>query len=106
MIMTGQMDHWQAMARWTPQALAERFGEVEVEVQADRSADAEYELNSGKHKKTVRFGDFVAQVLRGGESNDYYMVANNRALERESFKELLGDFDFSRFGTPATPSGR
>jgi hypothetical protein len=58
---------------------------------AGRSSDPHYELNSEHHRKKVRFTDFIDLISNGENTNDIYMVANNRTLSRQPFCGLLGD---------------
>ena len=90
-VLTGVARHWPAMKRWSPQDLAERFGHLMVEIQAERSADPNYEQNKLKHRRTARLADFVDTVMRGGATNDYYLTANNEALRQPGFAPLLAD---------------
>lgn len=75
-IITGMMEDWPAM-QWTPDKLAHEFADCQVEVQTNRGANRRYEMESPKHKQQLRFGDFMQQVIHGGETNDIYMTANN-----------------------------
>lgn len=90
-VLTGVARHWPALKRWSPQDLRERFGHLDVEIQAERSADPNYEVNKLDHKRSVRLSDFVDRVLAGGASNDYYLTANNEALQQPGFAPLLDD---------------
>jgi len=90
-VITGLARDWPALKRWSPQDLKQRFGHLEVEVQTERLADPEYEQNKLQHRRRVRLGDFVDQVLAGGPTNDYYMTANNEVLRRPEFAPLLAD---------------
>jgi hypothetical protein len=90
-VIEGVADDWPAMQRWQPRALAQRFGHLDVEVQADRHADRQYERNKLAHRRTVRLADFIGQVLDGGPSNDCYLTANNEALRQPGFAPLLDD---------------
>lgn len=91
LVLTGVTRDWPAMQRWSPQDLAARFGHLDVEIQAERSADPNYEQNKLQHRRRVRLSHFVAQVLSGGASNDYYLTANNEALREPGFAPLLDD---------------
>ena len=82
---------WPAMQRWQPALLAERFADREVEIQSGRSSDPDYELNSIRLRKRVRFGEFMARVMRGEASNDEYLTANNRAFASPDFASLRDD---------------
>ena len=39
----------------------------------------------------MRFADFIDQVLAAGESNDLYLVANNRNMDRPALQRLYDD---------------
>ena len=90
-VLTGVAHDWPAMQRWSPQDLKARFGHLDVEIQAERSANPRYEEDKLQHRRQVRLADFVDQVLAGGVTNDYYMTANNEALRRPEFAPLLAD---------------
>jgi Cupin-like domain len=90
-VLTGLTQDWPAMQRWSPQDLKDRFGHLEIEIQAERSADPHYEQNKLKHRRRQNLGAFVDQVLAGGPTNDYYMTANNEVLRQAEFAPLLKD---------------
>jgi hypothetical protein len=90
-VLTDVASDWPAMRRWSPQDLRERFGHLEVEIQSERSADPHYEVNKLAHQHKTRLADFVDRVLAGGETNDYYLTANNEMLSRPGFAPLLDD---------------
>ncbi len=96
-ILTGMMQDWPAMSSWCPQYFKDNYGSVEVEIQTERNADPEYEINANHHKKKVSLSEYVDMVVNGGETNDYYLVANNANLEREELKSLLKDMVFPEF---------
>jgi ribosomal protein L16 Arg81 hydroxylase len=89
-VMTGAMDDWPAMTRWTNDELRRRFGGRTVSVQTGRDADANYERNSPQHRTEMRFDDFIA-LTESGESNDCYITANNSEQNKEALKELWED---------------
>lgn len=90
-VLTDLARDWPAMQRWSPQDLKSRFGHLEVEIQAERSADPQYEQNKLNLRRGARLSDFVDRVLAGGPTNDYYMTANNEVLRRPEFAPLLAD---------------
>ena len=90
-VLTGHTQDWPAMQRWSPADLKARFGHLEVEIQAERKANPRYEEDKMAHSRIVRLGDFVEQVMLGGETNDYYLTANNEALRRPELAPLLDD---------------
>jgi LPS sulfotransferase NodH len=105
-VLTGLMDNWPAMSRWTPDYLRSALGDEEVEIMADRDGDPAYEANAGRHRRQVRFSDFVDMVYGGGPSNDYYLVANNKFFQRPGTQTLLKDFaPFEEYLNPAQLQG-
>ena len=90
-VMTGAMDDWPAFTRWSFPELKRRFGERVVSVQANRSSDPKYEQNSERLRREMTFGEYVEQVESCGESNDFYITANNSGANREALKELWDD---------------
>jgi len=98
-ILTEMLQDWPALAKWTPDFLKAEYGGAEVEVQQGRSADPNYEINSRQHKTQTTLADYAEQVLSAGETNDFYMVANNRNLEA-SLEGLLSDLNMPDFLDP------
>lgn len=85
------IEHWSALTKWTPAYFLEHFGDQEIEVQFGRESDPLYERNSGKHKKKMLMAEFVNLVENGGESNDYYMTANNTKNSLSGITPLFND---------------
>jgi hypothetical protein len=93
-IITGMMEDWPAMRKWSLDYLAETFSEREVEVQMNRSsgdAGAQYEMNSERFVGRIKFGDFVGRLRSAGETNDFYLTANNNSSNRKVLPELWDD---------------
>jgi hypothetical protein len=90
-IITGMMDDWPAMSKWCPDYFSGRFGDREVEVQTGRNASPDYEIQSDKFVGRMRFGDFVERVRTAGETNDFYLTANNDSHNRKALAELWED---------------
>lgn len=106
-IITDAMKDWPAMHKWTPEFFSSQFSEKMVEVQFNRNADPLFEENSISHKKTMRFGEYIDLVENGGETNDYYMTANNSQLNSESLADLYNDIVyFSNYLNPLDAKGR
>ena len=57
-IITGMLDDWPAMAKWSPAYFRAQYAQREVEVQFGREADAQYEMNSVAHKRKMAFGEY------------------------------------------------
>jgi hypothetical protein len=105
-ILTGMMAAWPALSSWTPESLKTNYGQVEIQIQFGRSSDPNYEINTNQYKRTIKLSEYVDMIVQGGESNDYYMVANNGNLEREDFKSLFNDFImFPELLNPETTKG-
>jgi ribosomal protein L16 Arg81 hydroxylase len=90
-VLPGLAANWPAHALWTPTYLKEHYGHAVVEVMCDREADDKYEQNAEKHKRTMRFGEYIDRVCRTGTSNDLYLVANNHFFEQPDTGGLWND---------------
>ena len=88
-IITDVMQNWRAMSAWNPDYLREQFGDLEVEIQANRNADPRYEVNSEHHKDKVQMRSYVDMVVNGGETNDYYMVASNHHVNNQVLQAVF-----------------
>lgn len=90
-VIQGAMDDWPALGKWSPAYFREHYGEAKVQVQSQRSSDPLFEINASQHRKQVRFADFIDAVEQAGETNDYYMTANNGSVNHEVFAPLWAD---------------
>lgn len=90
-ILVDRMSDWAALERWTPDYFKARFGRETVEVMMGRNSDAAYEINSEQHKTRMRLDHYVDLVQAAGQTNDFYMVANNRSIETGNMRHLLED---------------
>jgi Cupin-like domain len=90
-VLEGLLDDWKASSVWTPEYLKEKCGDAVIEVMMGRSSDRHYETNLDRHRMEMLLSEYVDLVLASGETNDYYLVANNHFLEREEAKPLLQD---------------
>ncbi|MDB5096545.1 MAG: Cupin superfamily protein, partial [Cyanobacteria bacterium RYN_339] len=79
------------MPAWTPQGLAERFGDVDVEICAERDGDPELLKNLSAHSRREPLRGFVERVLAAGETNDFYMVATNRNVDAGPLAALIDE---------------
>jgi hypothetical protein len=87
-LIEGAIENWPALQMWTPRNLKERFATRVVQIQYGRKNDNRYEINSNRHKREMFFGDYVDLVTGAGETNDFYMTANNATRNSEALKEL------------------
>ena len=92
-VLTGLVDHWPAMKRWSLDDFEARVGEVHVRVQWARDSDQDYERNSDAHGAVRPFREIITR-LRASETaptNDFYVTANNHTHNREALAPLYGD---------------
>ncbi len=90
-ILTGCIDHWPAMQRWTLGYFAQRCGDPEVEVQAGRDLEANYEIRSASHKRRVRLSALLETLRSDPRTNDFYVTANNGGTNRQALAPLWDD---------------
>jgi hypothetical protein len=88
-ILTGLLAGSIASERWTPEYLGKICGNAIVQIMAGRLSDPRYEVNSESHKRRVKMSKYVRMVRDGGESNDYYLVANNYFFNRPATQALF-----------------
>jgi Cupin-like domain len=91
LVITGIARDWPAMKRWSPEDLKQRFGHMDVQIQAERNSDPNFEANKLAHNRKTNLGQFVDRVVNGGPTNDYYLTANNEVLREPGFAPLLQD---------------
>jgi hypothetical protein len=85
-VFTDATEGWRL---WTPRTMKRLLGDREIEVTDDRERDPDYDANHRAHTRKTKLGAFVDRVLAAGTTNDFYLVANNRAMERSGFDLLL-----------------
>ncbi|KAA0912753.1 cupin-like domain-containing protein [Psychrobacter sp. ANT_WB68] len=91
------IDHWPALKKWNPQYFADILGDSEIQVQFDRESDTLFERHSDKYRKSMLMSEFVNMIENDGESNNYYMTANNTQQNVETIRPALDDIgDFGQ----------
>lgn len=90
-VLEGYLEGWPAYGKWTPEYLAERFGDVPIEIVAGRDENPHWDRDFHRHVRTVTMAEYVKMVRAAGRSDDVYLVSNNRALERPELRRLLDD---------------
>ena len=106
-VLLDRMADWPALEKWTPDYFKARFGSEQVEVMMGRNSDAAYEINCERHKTSMRLDRYVDLIETAGETNDFYMVANNRSIEAGNMRRLLDDIRFTEgFLDPASAAAR
>jgi len=89
--LTGLIDHWPALVRWSLDHFATVAGDAVVEAQVERERSADYEIAKEDHRRLVRFGELV-DWLRGDEaSNDIYLTAYNSGTNAAALAPLWDD---------------
>lgn len=91
-ILTDVGAAWPAR-RWTPDYLESVLGDAPVEVMTGRDASLRYDTDAMAHQHSVPFSEFATRVREGGASNDYYLVANNRLLDKPAAEPLWPDLE-------------
>ena len=90
-VLAEGMQGWPAMSRWNPDYLDQVCGNELVQVMAGRDSDPDYELHSEQRRIKMRFGDYVRRVKNAGQTNDFYLVAQNEFMQTASAKRLYDD---------------
>lgn len=85
------IDHWPALKKWNPRYFADTLGNEEIQVQFNRENDALFERHSDKYRKSMLMSEFVDMIENDGESNNYYMTANNTQQNVETIRPALAD---------------
>jgi ribosomal protein L16 Arg81 hydroxylase len=106
-VLTDVAQRWPARDRWTPAYLGGLLRDELVEVMTGRESDDRYEEHLQSHRTVVSFADYVADVEGAGDTNDFYLVANNHFLERPAAARLLADIELDeRFLDATAPASQ
>ena len=89
-IITGRLQEWPALTRWSPDYFVSRWGDRQVEVQAQRAANPDFETQAERCTTKMRFSDFIDSI-RTTRSNDLYMTARNSGANREALAGVWQD---------------
>jgi hypothetical protein len=90
-VFTDALRGWKALRRWSPAYFKRAVGSAEIDVTADRNGDPDYDMHTVAHSRTVRMADFADRVARARETNDFYLVANNHAMDKPGMEPLARD---------------
>ncbi len=104
-ILRGLMNGWN---HWTPDYLRWRCGYAETGGGHERTRflTLNMEINCESHKTRMTMDQFVAMVEGAGETNDFYMVANNRSNGAGALRALLDEIPpFEGFLDPRRAGG-
>lgn len=89
--LTGIIDHWPALARWSLDHFAAVAGDAVVEAQVERERDADYELAKDGHRRLVRFAELIDWLRKDEASNDVYLTAYNSGTNAAALGVLWDD---------------
>lgn len=92
-ILTDLVHRWPAFTRWSPAHLRDHYGDAELEMQSGRNHDYDPDLNYLHYRQPTTMANYVDKVLAAGETNDLYLIANNRNLARPALRPLLADIE-------------
>lgn len=99
-IIDGAIDDW---ACWTPEYFKANYGNTPIEIQSERDANPNYEIDKQRHIRTINFGDYIDRIIINGRSNDDYIVASNEILRRGNLSSLLDRLSLPDFISTTTP---
>jgi hypothetical protein len=79
---------------WTPAALREQFGTVQVQVQTGRRTEPIWDVFLRGKTSTMPLADYVDLVVSAGETNEFYLTANENFLAHDHDQRILADVAF------------
>ncbi|WEK45789.1 MAG: cupin-like domain-containing protein [Candidatus Andeanibacterium colombiense] len=89
-VLTGLVDRWPALEKWTLDYLEETVGGAMVELQGERDSAGDYELAKDRHRRSAPMHRLIAAV-RGGASNNFYVTAYNDNANKQALAKLWDD---------------
>lgn len=87
-IVTGAGEAWPALARWSPQALVERFGSRMVTVSVSPGSTFSVDPISGIDKREMTFADYVRRLTDDGPERVYLMQQQLARIFPELWDEI------------------
>ena len=91
LVVRGFASDWPAVRKWSPEYFREHFGDSEVSITDGRESDPHYDRNQEQHRRTTCMRDLVQRIESTDTSNDFYMVARDRAFWKPDMAPLLDD---------------
>jgi hypothetical protein len=89
--LTGIIDHWPALTRWSLDHFAGVAGDAVVEAQVERERSPDYELAKDDHRRLVRFAELIDWLRKDEASNDIYLTAYNSGTNAAALAPLWDD---------------
>jgi hypothetical protein len=90
-VLTGLVDHWPALAKWSLDYLAGKVGDSIVELQGERTTADDYELAKDRHKRMLPMRAVIEAIRQADASNDFYVTAYNDTTNKHSLAPLWED---------------
>lgn len=90
-VLTGLVDNWPALSRWSLDYLAEKVGDAVVELQAERMSADDYELAKDHHKRMAPMRAVIDAIRKAGATNDFYVTAYNDTTNKQALAPLWED---------------
>jgi len=90
-VLTDALAPWPALSRWSPTYFKDRFGAAMIEVTSGRDRDPQCDANFKAHCVTTTLGEFCDRVASAGNTNDFYLLANNRVTKNPACEALFED---------------
>lgn len=103
--LTGLIDHWPALTRWSLDHFATVAGDAVVEAQVERERDPDYELAKDDHRRLVRFAELIDWLRKDEASNDVYLTAYNSGTNAAALAPLWDDMAPIDLLEPRTSDG-
>ncbi|OCW55853.1 peptide methionine sulfoxide reductase [Hoeflea olei] len=105
-IITDVVATWPASQKWTLDFLADRFGQCRITYQSGRSR-RDHRDSFVDHSTEATLAAYIELIRSGEETNDYYLIAHDKILDRPDFKPLIDDIVFdTRYFDPVSQPGR
>ena len=92
-ILTDVIDQWPSLTQWTDEYFRETVGQVSITCCEGRERLQDPCRDISRFFSDMRFADFMDKIQEHTESNDVYLVGNNKFFEREGSTILLEDLD-------------
>ena len=89
--LTGLVDHWPALSRWSLDHFAAIAADAMVEAQAGRETNSEYEVAKDAHRRHLRFAELIEWLRADRASNDIYLTAYNSGANGAALAALWDD---------------
>jgi hypothetical protein len=89
--LSGLIDHWPALTRWSLDHFAAVAGDSVVEAQVERERSPDYELAKDNHRRLVRFAELLDWLRKDEASNDIYLTAYNSGTNAAALSPLWDD---------------